>query len=193
MDFLVYGFSALDGDDSETPGLDEEHWTYMDTFADRMTARGPTLSADRQTWTGSLHVVDFPDVEAAEAFARGDPYCRAGLLNEHLIRHFDNRLGRVMGDFTPSAGDVPFLVLAVSDDDGPSPDSDRAPPSPGLAERLIVWGTLRTVQAQRPTGVALALAAPDLDAARSLIAGEPAVLGGCTQVEIQAWEFGGRR
>ena len=99
MDFLIYGRSALNaGSDSDTPHLDDAHWSYMDTFANRMTARGPTLSADRQTWTGSLHVVDLPNVEAAQAFAWNDPYHRAGLFAEHLIRHFDNRLGRAMRD-----------------------------------------------------------------------------------------------
>ena len=193
MDFLIYGRSALAGDDSETPQLDEAHWSYMDIFADRMTARGPTLSADRQTWTGSLHVVDLPNAEAAQAFAWNDPYHRAGLFTEHLIRHFDNQLGLTMWDSTLRSGDVPFLVLADSDTDGPQPANENVPPSPGLAERLIVWGTLSSVPPLRPSGVALALAAPDQDAVRSLIADEPAILGGCAEFEIHSWEFGGRR
>jgi uncharacterized protein len=193
MDFLIYGRSALAGDDSDTPQLDDAHWSYMDTFADRMTARGPTLSADRQTWTGSLHVVDLPDVEAALAFAWNDPYHRAGLFTEHLIRRLDNLLRRAMWDFTLRSGDLPFLVLADSENGGSPPVSENAPLSPGLAERLIVWGTLSSVHTQRPSGVALALAAPDQDAVRSLIADEPDILGGCAQLEIHAWEFGGRR
>jgi hypothetical protein len=51
IDFLVYSRSAgVEPDDL----LTEKHWTYMDRLADGMTARGPTLTADRATWTGSF-------------------------------------------------------------------------------------------------------------------------------------------
>ena len=46
----------------------EQQWGYMDDFADRMVARGPTF-ADDGTLTGSVHIVDPPDVTAARAFA----------------------------------------------------------------------------------------------------------------------------
>lgn len=55
MDFLVYSRGApVAGDSEDDPELDEQHWSYMDGFADGMTARGPTFGTDRQTWTGSL-------------------------------------------------------------------------------------------------------------------------------------------
>jgi uncharacterized protein len=47
IDFLIYGRSAGGEPDQS---LTEEHWSYMDRFADRMTARGPTLAGDRETW-----------------------------------------------------------------------------------------------------------------------------------------------
>jgi hypothetical protein len=50
----------------------------MDQFADGMIARDPTLAADRATWTGSLHIVDLPSVEAARRFVEREPYNRAG-------------------------------------------------------------------------------------------------------------------
>ena len=200
MDFLIYGRGVLSADDhGDTPQLDESHWSYMDAFADGMTARGPTLSVDRQTWTGSLHVVDLPSAQAARAFAANDPYHRAGLFTEHLIRHFDNLLGRTMWDFPSRRGeDKPFLVIVDAESDGPSPGGEEplqssAPAAPALAERLVVWGTLRPVHALRLSGVALALVAPDLDAVRSLIADEPALFGTSAHPEIHAWEFGGRR
>lgn len=66
MDFLVYSRSAPAAADLEDDHeLDEQHWSYMDGFADGMTARGPRRGTDRQTWTGSLHVVDLPGSNAA--------------------------------------------------------------------------------------------------------------------------------
>ena len=71
----------------------------MDRFAEGMVARGPTLAADRATWTGSLHIVDLPSADAAQKFVEREPYNRAGLFEEHLIRRFDNLLGRTMWEF----------------------------------------------------------------------------------------------
>jgi uncharacterized protein len=194
MDFLVYGRGAPGADDqSDDPLLDEAHWSYMDGFTDGMTARGPTLSEDRQAWTGSLHVVDLANADAAQAFARNDPYHQAGLFSGHLIWRFDNLLGRTMWDFTPRGDDVPFLVLAYGDSDGQGPGHEQTSPAPSLGSRLVVWGTLRSVPAHRPCGVALALMASDGEAARSLIADEPTMLGRSAHKEIHAWTFGGRR
>jgi uncharacterized protein YciI len=112
MNFLIYGRAAVEVADLDTPALDEAHWSYMDTFADRMTARGLTLSPDRATWTGSLHVVHLDDPNAAHDFAVNDPYHRAGLFRGHLIRGFDSLLGRTMWDVTVEAEEVPFLGRA---------------------------------------------------------------------------------
>jgi hypothetical protein len=35
----------------------EEHWAFMDRFADGMIARGPTLTDDLEDATGSVHIV----------------------------------------------------------------------------------------------------------------------------------------
>lgn len=61
-------------DSEEDPELNEQHWSYMDGFADGMTARGPTLGTDRQTWTGSLHVVDLSGPKAMREFVAREPY-----------------------------------------------------------------------------------------------------------------------
>jgi len=57
----------------------------MDRFAAGMTARGPTLGPDRETWTGSLHIVDLPSEAAARSFVENEPYNRAGRFSEHQI------------------------------------------------------------------------------------------------------------
>ena len=71
----------------------------MDRFADGMIARGPTLAPDRETWTGSLHILDLPSAEAAREFVEREPYNRAGLFEHHMIRRFENLLGRTMWEF----------------------------------------------------------------------------------------------
>ena len=56
----------------------EEHWSYMDRYSRGMIARGPTLAADGDTATGSVHILDLPDPAAARAFAFDEPNHQAG-------------------------------------------------------------------------------------------------------------------
>jgi uncharacterized protein len=51
----------------------------MGGFADTMIARGPTLTTDRKTATGSLHVLGLPSLAAATEFVEREPNNRAGL------------------------------------------------------------------------------------------------------------------
>ena len=78
--------------------LAEAHWSFMDGYAEQMIARGPTLTPDRTTWTGSMHMVDLPDAQAARVFAFQEPFYRAGVYDEVLVRRWRNELGRTMWD-----------------------------------------------------------------------------------------------
>jgi hypothetical protein len=164
-----------------------------------MTARGPTLCPDRNLWTGSLHVVDVDGAAAAQAFAVNDPYHRAGLFCDHLIWRFSNLLGRTMWDASPQGHEVPFLILAQGSGTIPGLPVPPARLPPAVAASLVLWGALHPVgsfpgtSASVSPGAAVALLAPDEATARSLIATEPALLGGLTNWQIHAWEFGGRR
>jgi uncharacterized protein YciI len=40
--------------------LVEKHWSYMDQYQAQMIARGPTLTDDGETATGSVHIADLP-------------------------------------------------------------------------------------------------------------------------------------
>jgi len=172
------------------PALDEEHWSYMDAFADGMTARGPTLRADRATWTGSLHIVDLPSAEAAREFVEREPYNRAGLFEQHIVRRFTNRLGRTMWEFRAASDDPLFFVIAHVLGERAAPV--RLPDFAALPrERLIVHGELLTPEDARPVGVVLALQAPTRDAVDALL--RQAGLDDRFDVQILDWEFGGRR
>jgi uncharacterized protein len=160
-----------------------------------MIARGPTLAADRATWTGSVHIVDLPSAEAAREFLEREPYNRAGLFADHVIRRFRNRLGRSMWESPGGSGDPRFLViahlLAEAGEDAPAvllPDFRTLP-----RERLIVNGELLTPDEARPVGVVVALQAPTRAAVDALLSGGQAGLDEHFDVQILDWEFGGRR
>lgn len=192
IDFLLYSRAA--GSDPD-PALTEAHWTYMDRFADGMIARGPTLAADRATWTGSLHIVDLANADAAREFVEREPYNRAGLFDGHVIRRFKNVLDRTMWDFPREPVEPRFVVIAHLR--APSGERVRVSPRADFTslsrERLIVHGELFTPDDAAPAGVVSALQAPTREVAGSILRDGLAGPEKYFDIEIHDWEFGGRR
>lgn len=174
-------------DDQE---LLEEHWSYMDRFAESMIARGPTLDIDRESATGSLHVLALPSVEAARQFFALEPNNRAGVYGEHMVWRFENMLGRSMWEFSSRSADPPFLIIGRSH--VVRPVSVETLPAE-LLERLVLYGALTALDGADAIGVALILRAPDRAAVDALIEDERTGLGAFSEVVVQDWEFGGRR
>jgi uncharacterized protein YciI len=113
----------------------EEHWSYMDGFEKEMIARGPTMTSDGDSPTGSVHVVDLPDPAAAHAFAFGEPGYQAGVYRDVLVRRWRNLLDRTMWDFPGGrTGGNRYLVLGF----GSGPGADLAVPQVG--DELIAYG-----------------------------------------------------
>ncbi|MGH3274252.1 MAG: YciI family protein [Streptosporangiaceae bacterium] len=160
----------------------EAHWSYMDRFAAQLIARGPTLSADGATATGSLHIVDLHDSAAARAFAFDEPNYQAGVYRDVLLRRWRNALGRTMWDF-PGGRDSGgrFLVLGL----GTGEAADLAVP-PGRDD-LIAYGPLLSDDGLAWLGTAVLIEAPDPAAARAIL-----TAGRYASIEVHDWRFGGR-
>ncbi|MFF4401122.1 YciI family protein [Streptomyces sp. NPDC001480] len=182
MEFFCYhrdrpGSVALRGE------LLEEHWSYMDRFAKELIARGPTFTADGETPTGSVHIVDLPDPAAARAFAFEEPCYQAGAYRDVLLRRWRNLLGRTMWEFPGGrTGGNRYLVLGLGE--GRTPDL-AVPPD---QDELIAYGPLLSDDATTWVGTAALVRAPDPDAARAVL-----VADRYADIEVHDWEFGGRR
>ena len=162
--------------------LVEQHWAYMDGFERELIARGPTLTPDGETATGSVHVVGLPDAGAARAFAFDEPNYQAGVYRDVLIRRWRNQLGRTMWEFPGGrSGGARFLVLGL----GEGPAVDERPPED---DGLIAYGPLLSDDGAAWLGTALLVQAGGTDAARALLTVER-----YAAVEVHHWEFGGRR
>lgn len=160
--------------------LVEEHWSYMDQFAN-MIARGPTFT-EEDVLSGSLHIVDLPDPAAARAFAFDEPGYQAGAYRDVLLRRWRNLLGRTMWDF-PGRGDQAdrFFVLGLGagpmDESLPADTDSLIAYGPLLSDDGLVWlGTAALVQASDPVAAARVLPAERF-----------------TDIEVHHWTFGGRR
>lgn len=178
----------------DDPSLDEQHWTYMDGFSDRMIARGPTLGRDRQTWTGSLHVLDLANLETARGFVHSEPYHRAGLFAQHLIWRFTNLLGRTMRQFARADEEYQYLGVALRDTTPSSlPAAPYATHFPHeLRSRLILYGLLADSDSE-PDGVAFIVQTPTRDDAERLLRNVGEGLHDHGDIMIRDWTFGGRR
>ena len=179
MEFLCYhrdrpGSMALRDE------LREQHWSYMDRYAQHMIARGPTLTSDGDTATGSLHIVDLPDPTAARAFAFDEPNYQAGVYRDVLIRRWRNTLGRTMWDFPggPTEGNR-YLVLGL----GAGPAADLNPNH----DELIAYGPLLSDDATAWLGTAALVRAPDPNTARAILTPDR-----YADIEVHNWQFGGR-
>ena len=177
MEFLCYH-----RDRPGSAGLREElaelHWSYMDRFADRMIARGPTLAEDG-TATGSLHIVDLPDPVAARAFAFDEPNYQAGVYRDVLLRRWRNLLGRTMWEFGGGAGNR-YLVLGLGHGHA---DGEL----PLIMDDLIAYGPMLSDDGVAGLGTALLVQAPDAEAARAVLPAQ-----WYAGIEVHSWRFGGR-
>jgi uncharacterized protein len=162
--------------------LAKEHWAYMDRFAAGMIARGPTLAADGDTPTGSVHILDLPSPAAARAFAFDEPNYQAGVYQDVLLRRWRNGLARSMWEFPGGrTGGNGYLVLGL----GAGEAADVDPPQDRSA--LIAYGPLLSDDGGAWLGTAALVQAPDPDAARALLTPDRYAC-----IDVHAWQFGGR-
>jgi uncharacterized protein YciI len=160
----------------------EEHWSYMDRYATAMIARGPTLTGDGNTATGSVHIVELPHAAAARAFAFDEPNYQAGVYRDVLLRRWRNTLGRTMWESLDGRiGGNRYLVLGLGS--GPAAE----PAEPPDRDQLIAYGPLLSDDGASWLGTAVLLEATDSAEARVVLPGD-----GYASVEVHRWQVGGR-
>jgi uncharacterized protein YciI len=199
VEYFFYG-RGRPGTEALAEELAEAHWSFMDRYAAAMIARGPTLTPDRASWTGSLHLVDLPDAEAARGFAFQEPFYRAGVYGEVLVRRWRNLLGRTMWQFPGEVGeDRRFLVIGhgrpgvEATGQALAAAQGRWFGDPGHRDRVILGGPLLSDDGTGWVGSALLVQLRDRAAVEAMWAGAPDVRAGLyASVEIHDWQFGGR-
>lgn len=179
--------------------LGEAHWSFMDSYADGMIARRPTLAEDGDTATGSMHIVDLLDARSAYRFAYEEPNYKAGVYQDVLVRRWQNVLGRKMWAFNGSPEvRSRFLVIAHHKPNSGPPNEELADASRDFMFEydrlgyLIVAGPLLSAEDGTAwVGTALLAEAPTLSTVKTMMTADP-----CAELydrlEIHPWRFGGR-
>lgn len=181
--------------------LVETHWSFMDGYVSKMSARGPTVREDSVTQTGSMHIVDLPDAEAARVFAYEEPYCKAGVFEEVMVRRWENELGRTMWDFKGQPEkNRRFLIIAHGK---PGMEAERNQladarrryfAAGGYQDCLIASGPLLSDDGKQWRGSAMMVELADRSAVDAMIRDDPYAKAGLYEtIEVHYWRFGGRR
>ncbi|MCR9269364.1 MAG: YciI family protein [Hyphomonadaceae bacterium] len=71
----------------------DAHLKWAGQFGDQIAMAGPVLSEDGQTMKGSTFVIAFDSLADAEAWAKEDPYAKAGLFETTEIIPFKWLIG----------------------------------------------------------------------------------------------------
>ena len=180
MEFFCYHRDRLDSA-ALRQELVEEHWSYMDRYAEQMIARGPTL-ADDGSPTGSVHVLSLPDPAAARAFAFDEPNYQAGAYRDVMLRRWRNMLGRIMWEFPGGrTGGTRYLVLGLG------PEQGAGPVLPQRQDDLVAYGPLLSDDGATWVGTAALVRATGPDEARAVLAADR-----YAGIEVHNWTFGGR-
>ena len=66
----------------------QAHLDYVASQTNRIRLAGPLLSDDGETMLGSLLIIEADDLAAARTLHENDPYTRAGLWGNVVIRPF---------------------------------------------------------------------------------------------------------
>ena len=75
----------------------EAHFAYLEKHKDILVLGGALLAEDGTTRTGSVLIINAPDLAAAESFSREEPFRKAGLFRTVKI----SRMRR--GQWNPAA------------------------------------------------------------------------------------------
>ena len=81
----------------------EAHFAYLDRHRDILVLGGALLADDGATRTGSVLIVNVPDLAAAEAFSRDEPFRKAGLFGTVKISRM--RRGQWNPDAAPKSAE----------------------------------------------------------------------------------------
>ncbi len=87
---MLFAMSATDRTDAGSLRADTrpEHLEHLKRMGTKVAFAGPYLAADGKTPVGSLVIFEAANHVDAEAIAKADPFCKAGLFSSITITPF---------------------------------------------------------------------------------------------------------
>ena len=85
MHFIIYCIDKQGSADLRATNR-HAHINFLEKHRSNVYIAGPILSEDGKDMSGSLLIVDFPDIDCANKFAANDPYFNSGLFESVTIK-----------------------------------------------------------------------------------------------------------
>jgi uncharacterized protein YciI len=194
--FLVRG---VDGERFEYGAneLHAAHQAYMDRWADRLVARGPTLSDDGEHHTGSIHVLGVDDRSTAERFAFAEPYAHAGWYASVSVLSMVPLVGGTMWDRPRPDPEPPAAFVSVTWSPRPVEQQWVTRAREGFVRfddpPWLFGGLLTADDGHGSVGLVCAADLTPTDAARRVDTVLAHVEVAAAHVEVRRWSRGGRQ
>jgi len=102
MLYLIYGIDGVDANRIRA-ATREAHLAYLERHRDILVLGGATLADDGVARTGSVLVINVPGPADAEAFARDEPFRKAGLFAQYTVTRM--RRGQWNPDAAPKTAE----------------------------------------------------------------------------------------
>ena len=96
MLYLIHGVDGPEGAHIRS-ATREAHFAYLERHRDILVLGGATLAEDGVTRTGSVLIINVASRAEADAFAREEPFRKAGVFAQHTV----TRMRR--GQWNPAA------------------------------------------------------------------------------------------
>ena len=197
MPFFVWGINKP-GVKERRSAITKTHWGFIAQYNDQLIARGPMMqSDDLSVVTGSIHIVDLEDWDAARRFAHEEPYARAGLFADILLIRFELELGRTQFQFESSPDSPRFFIYCPASDNLAEERNKYKDAHEAYCQKFdkhfVCRGSLLSVDGLWD-GSLFFLEMPGRDAVDQFLENEPYNKAGLfTQTQIHRWTMGGPR
>jgi uncharacterized protein YciI len=102
MLYMCYGVDGADGAVRRETTRDE-HFAYLKAHKEILVLGGATLADEDDTRTGSVLIINVPDRTAAQEFADGEPFRKAGVFETYTLTRM--RRGQWKPDAAPNTAE----------------------------------------------------------------------------------------
>jgi uncharacterized protein YciI len=173
----------------------QQHPDYLKSFDDKTLFAGPFTTDDETAEFGSLRLIDFPDVAAAEKHIADEPYVTGGVQKRWQINRWKPAIASTWRDCPRTKGNIQAMFVGIEKPTGAEIRSSNEDAHEAYLDAcrdsIVCRGSTLSDDGEAVIGSLLLLDIQDMAAARVIIEDEPLFKAGCYEhVEFHRWRFG---
>ncbi len=171
------------------------HLAHVRSYAEHIQFAGPLLADDGTTPMGTMAIINLTDRSAAEAYAAGDGFAKAGMFEPPRIIRFMSSKRLTQADREPDPQLQMFVCECIDGADAAALRKKSAAAhhtyQGSIIDKYIAHGPLRSDDGVDLLGSLFVLEVADRAAAEELVASEPMTAAGVfSEINIYRWRYG---